>query len=233
MLYVVATPIGNLGDFSPRGAETLQNCAFVIAENPSYTRRLLDHCNVEKKEMIQFAEHNERQILKELVRRLGKEDGALVTDAGTPGVSDPGFRLVRACAEAEVQVVPIPGASAVIAALSASGLPTDKFLFLGFLQKTVVKVTRELESAKAAEATAVFYESPERITKTLSFIRNAFPDSRVVVAREVTKVHEEFIRGTPDDVLHELQSRGSVKGEITVLVSFKEYNTKADDYEER
>ena len=221
MLYVVATPIGNLGDITLRAIESLKSCAFVIAENPLYSKRLLEHIGAWPKEMVQFAEHNEQQIVKDLTRRLGKSDACLITDAGTPGISDPGFRLVRECVKENVSVVPIPGANAALAALSASGLPTDKFLFLGFLQKTAVKTVGALQDAANAEATAIFYESPERIIKTLSFVYNAFPSSQVVIARELTKMHEEFIRGTPDQVMSELKKRQTIKGELTVLVSFK------------
>ncbi len=221
MLYVVATPIGNLGDISLRAIETLKSAVFVMAENPLYSKRLLEHVGAWPKEMVQFAEHNEQQIVKDLTRRLAKEDGCLITDAGTPGVSDPGFRLVRECIKENVSVIPIPGASAAIAALSASGLPTDKFLFLGFLQKTAVKTVQALQDAANAEATAIFYESPERIMKTLSYISNAFPNSQVVIARELTKMHEEFLRGAPDQVIADLKTRQAIKGEMTVLVSFK------------
>ncbi len=221
MLYVVATPIGNMGDLSLRAADVLKTCAFVMAENPLYSKRLLEHIGAWPKETIQFAQHNEQQILKELTRRLAKEDGAIISDAGTPGISDPGFRLVRECVKENVQVVPIPGASAAVAALSVSGLPTDRFMFLGFLQKTAAKTISALEAAKTAEATAIFYESPERILKTLSYIANAFPTSQIVAARELTKVHEEFIRGTPYAVIDQLKNRPSIKGEFTVLISFK------------
>lgn len=255
MLYVVATPIGNLGDITLRAIQTLKSCAFIIAENPNYSRRLLqyidglpdatkshtskDQANEEivslseenitsdepaktnKKQIIQFAEHNEQQILKDLTRRLAKEDGCLITDAGTPGISDPGFRLVRECIKENVKVVPIPGANAAVTALCASGLPTDKFMFLGFLQKTAIKTVEALEGAAQAEATAIFYESPERILKTLSYIANAFPTAQVVAARELTKMHEEFIRGTPMQVIDSLKGRSSIKGEFTVLISFK------------
>lgn len=225
MLYVIATPIGNLKDLSARAAETLREVGLIVAENPSYSRRLLDHVGAGQKEFVQFAEHNERQVLKELVRRLAKEDGCLITDAGTPGVSDPGFRLVRACAEAGVSVTPLPGPNAAIAALSASGLPTDRFLFLGFLEKTATKVVRALEAARTAEATAIFYESPERIKKTLGFVANAYPQAQVVVARELTKVHEEFLSGSPYQVQSLLNDRAAIKGELTVLISFKERRT--------
>jgi 16S rRNA (cytidine1402-2'-O)-methyltransferase len=170
---------------------------------------------------VQFAEFNEQQIVKDLTRRLSKTDGALITDAGTPGISDPGFRLVRECVKENVQVVPVPGANAAMAALSASGLPTDRFLFLGFLQKTAAKTIEALQAAANAEATAIFYESPERILKTLSYVANAFPTSQVVAARELTKIHEEFIRGTPQAVMESLKDRAAIKGELTVVISFK------------
>ncbi len=243
MLYIVATPIGNLKDLSLRAIETLQACEFIIAENPHYSRRLFEYIDrlkinavAEKtdsfdlslnpsprlgREILQFAEHNEQQVVKDLTRRLKTQIGCLITDAGTPGISDPGFRLVRECVKEQVEIVPIPGPSAVITALSASGLPTDKFLFLGFLQKTAFKVVEALETALKADATAIFYESPERILKTLSFINNAFPTAQVVIARELTKLHEEFIRGNPEQVLDLLKNRPSIKGELTVLISFK------------
>jgi 16S rRNA (cytidine1402-2'-O)-methyltransferase len=250
MLYVVATPIGNLKDITLRAIETLKSCDFIIAENPSYSRRLLQYIDGlkinpsqlplaqeeadadlpsfskegeggVKKELVQFAEHNEQQVLKNLTRRLIKETGCLITDAGTPGISDPGFRLVRECVKENILVVPIPGANAGVTALCASGLPTDKFMFLGFLQKTASKTVSALQSACDAEATAIFYESPERIIKTLNYIANAFPSSQVVVARELTKMHEEFLRGSPLDVIHLLNEKTSIKGELTVLISFK------------
>ncbi len=221
MLYVVATPIGNLEDITLRAISSLKSCDFVIAENPLYSKRLMEHIGAWPKEMVQFAEFNEQQIVKDLTRRLAKSDGCFITNAGTPGISDPGFRLVRECVKENVAVVPIPGASAAIAALSASGLPTDKFLFLGFLQKTAAKTVSALQSAADAEATAIFYESPERILKTLNYISNAFPTSQIVAARELTKLHEEFIRGTPMQVIDSLKDRASIKGEFTILVSFK------------
>jgi 16S rRNA (cytidine1402-2'-O)-methyltransferase len=249
MLYVVATPIGNLGDITLRAIETLKACDFVIAENPGYSKRLLQYIDqtypviasaakqpkdqekiassdallamTSKKEIVQFAEHNEQQVVKELTRRLSKDDACLITDAGTPGISDPGFRLVRECVKENVQIVPIPGASAAITALSAIGLPTDRFMFLGFLQKTAAKTVEALQDAANAQATAIFYESPERIFKTMGYVANAFPTSQVVLARELTKMHEEFIRGSAGEVLEKLKEKPSIKGEFTVLISFK------------
>lgn len=229
MLYIVATPIGNLHDLSFRALEILKNTQIIIAENPAHTAKLVNHYELGKKEYIQFADHNELQALPKLLGKLKTNDAALVTDAGTPGISDPGFRLVKAATEANISVVPIPGASAAITALSASGLPTDKFLFVGFLGKTEPKVLKALEEASGVKATLIAYESPERILKTLRFIAKAFPEASIVIARELTKIHEEFIRGTSQELLNLLNSKPSIKGEIVLLASFKGLN-KNDQY---
>lgn len=221
MLYIVATPIGNLNDMTFRGIESLKKCALIIAENPSYTKRLLDHFQIEKKKIVQFADHNEMVVLDWLVEQLKTTDACLVSDAGTPGISDPGYRLVRACITQGIAVTPIPGASAAISALSASGLPTDRFLFLGFMPKTEPKVIKLLLLAKDTESTAVCYESPQRIVKTVQLIAKNFPQTNIVVARELSKIHEEFIRGNAVEIEDELKKRSSIKGEVTLLVSFK------------
>lgn len=221
MLYIIGTPIGNLGDITFRAADTLKQVSLIIAENPGHSRKLLDHLGLKNKEMVQFAEHNELKVLDKLIERLKNEDAALVTDAGTPGISDPGFRLVRAAVEAGIAVSPIPGPSAAISALSASGLPTDRFLFVGFLPKTEIKLKQVLEQTESVAATLVAYESPQRITKTIELINKLQPESSVVIAREQTKLHEEFLRGQAKTILNEIKNRPSVKGEITLLISFK------------
>ena len=221
MLYIVATPIGNLKDITLRAIETLKACDFIIAENPRHSLNLLKHYEVPSKKIIQFADHNEQRVLSSIIHQLSTQNAALITDAGTPGISDPGFRLVRECVKENIQVVPIPGPSAAVAALSASGLPTDRFLFLGFLQRTENKVVKALTQAKEVEATAVFYESPFRIQKTLQFIASNFPEARVIVARELTKLYEEFLRGAPSEALRQV-TKDKLRGEFTVLVSFKE-----------
>lgn len=221
MLYITSTPIGNLSDTTIRAQEILKSVPLIIAENPNHTRILLNHFGITGKEVVQFAEHNEEKMLPVLIQRLKDTDAALVSDAGTPGISDPGFRLVREAIKEKVNVSPIPGANAAISALCASGLPTDKFIFLGFVPKTEIKLIRDLQKAKDIEATSVFYESPHRIIKTVGYIAKEWPEASIVVAREVTKLHEEFIRGTAQEVLEILNSKPSVKGEITVVLSFK------------
>lgn len=221
MLSIVATPIGNLGDMTFRAVEVLREANFIIAENPLHTAKLLKHFEIPKKELVQFADHNEHKVLPKILGRLEQEHGALVSDAGTPGISDPGFRLVRACVEKNIQIQNIPGASAIITALAGSGLPTDRFLFVGFLPKTEPKLLQALESGQHTESTLVIYESPQRIGKTVESIAKAYPHVQVVVARELTKLHEEFIRGTAIEVATILKKRPSIKGEIVLLVSFK------------
>lgn len=221
MLYIVATPIGNLDDITLRALAALQSTEIVIAENPGHTQKLLKHFNIDGKQLLQFADHNELKMLPKLLSMLAEKDAVLVSDAGTPGISDPGFRLVRASVEAGIPVSPLPGPAAAVAALAASGLPTDKYLFAGFLPKTEVKVLRIVEEAKNIEASLVFYESPQRIIKTIGYIAKWHPECKVVVARELTKMHEEFIRGSAIKVVEKLQKKESIKGEITVILSFK------------
>ena len=226
MLYIIATPIGNLQDITLRALEVLKQSDFVIAENPLNSGKLLKHFEIDKP-FKQFAEHNEQRVLSTLILQLTTQTGALITDAGTPGISDPGFRLVRACVEAGIQVVPIPGPNAAIAALSAAGLPTDRFLFLGFAPRTETKLIKAASLGLDTESTVIFYESPFRIVKSLEFLNKHFPDCHMVVAREITKVFEEFLRGKPAEILPKL-TKENTKGEFTVLISFKDLNKTAD-----
>ncbi len=221
MLYILATPIGNLSDLSGRAKEILQTADFIIAENPTYSLRLLNHLEIKNKKLLQFADHNEEKALPKIISELKNSNGVLISDAGTPAISDPGFRLVREAIKENILVSPVPGPSAAIAALSASGLPTDKFLFFGFVPKTEIKLIKELGQAESTNATAIFYESPQRILKSAGYIAKKWPGAKVVVARELTKIHEEFIRGNALNVFEELRKRPSIKGEITVIVSFK------------
>lgn len=221
MLTITPTPLGNLKDLTFRAKESLEKAEIIIAENPSHTQKILNHYQIPKKPVHQFAEHNETKALPKLIELLKTQDACLVTDAGTPGISDPGFRLVRACLENNIQIDSLPGANAATTALAASGLPTDKYIFLGFLGKTEHKVIEPLKQAEQIEATAIFYESPERIQKTMGVIAKHFPLSKSVIAREITKLHQEYIRGTSTEVADILNSRQNIKGEITVLISFK------------
>jgi 16S rRNA (cytidine1402-2'-O)-methyltransferase len=221
MLYILSSPIGNLSDLSDRAKQTLTDTNFIIAENPLYSKKLTDHLGLTGKRFIQFAEHNEQKNLPVILEALQKENAVIISDAGTPGISDPGFKLIREVIKLGIPVSPIPGPNAAITALCASGLPTDKFIFLGFVPKTEIKFTNEIQSAIDLEATIVFYESPHRINKTMGYIANTWPEAKVVIARELTKIHEEFIRGTAIEVSEKINSRQSIKGEITVLISFK------------
>lgn len=221
MLYILSSPIGNLSDLSDRAKQTLTDIGLIIAENPLYSKKLIDHLGLSGKKFVQFAEHNEHEKLPVVLEMLQKESAVLISDAGTPGISDPGFKLIREAIKLGIPVTPIPGPNAAITALCASGLPTDKFIFLGFVPKSEIKFTNEIQSAQDLEATIVFYESPHRIIKTLGYIANTWPEAKVVVARELTKLHEEFIRGTAVEVSEKLTGRQSIKGEITVVISFK------------
>lgn len=224
MLYVLATPLGNLADLSKRAMEILKTCSLIIAENPGYSRRLFETEGLKDlgrgKKFIQYAEHNELKAIPKIIGLLKTQDAILLSDAGTPSISDPGFKLVREAIKNSIRISPIPGPTALISALCASGLPTDKFVFLGFLPKTEIKMLNEIEKVKNL-GTIIFYESPHRIKKTFGYIAAKWPEAQTVIARELTKVHEEFIRGTAKETSEELQKRPSIKGELTVLLNFR------------
>lgn len=218
-LYVVATPIGNLEDITFRAARTLAQVSVIACEDTRQTRKLLDHLGI-RVPLISYHEHNERDRTPELIERLqNNESVALVTDAGTPLVSDPGYRVVEAAVAAGVAVTPIPGPSAMLAALSASGLPTDAVWFGGFLPPQSGKRKRVLETIRDLEATAVFYEAPHRVVEALADIEAVLGDRRVVCAREITKMHEEFLRGRAAECRKALEARDSVRGEFTILIA--------------
>jgi 16S rRNA (cytidine1402-2'-O)-methyltransferase len=219
ILYVVATPIGNLGDITYRAVETLRNVDIVACEDTRQTRKLLDHYGISRP-LLSLHEHNEAARAAALLERLEAGDSAaLVSDAGTPLISDPGYRLVREASSRGLQVIPLPGPSAVTAALAASGLPTDRFRFEGFFPRKSGELRRALEGLRGAAATAVFFEAPHRILQTLAEINVVLPGAEVVLARELTKIHEEFLRGTPAALLGALKKRDAVRGEFTVLIS--------------
>jgi 16S rRNA (cytidine1402-2'-O)-methyltransferase len=214
LLYLVATPIGNLEDITYRAVRALKEADLIACEDTRQTRKLLDHYGIDKP-AISYHDHNEAGRSQEL--RAGAVV-ALVSDAGTPLVSDPGYRLVKAAIESGVPVQPVPGASAVLAALAASGLPTDAFHFGGFLPHKPGQRAKALEALAGEEATLVFYEAPHRILEALEAIEQTLGPRPVVVARELTKIHEEFLRGTAAEIRAQLAPRDSVKGEITLLI---------------
>lgn len=218
VLYIVATPIGNLEDISFRAVRTLKEADLVACEDTRQTRKLLDHYGIEKP-LVSYHEHNETQRAEELIAKL--ETGAniaQVSDAGMPAISDPGYVLVRLALQHGIQVVPIPGPSAVITALAASGLPTDAFEFRGFLPAKSGPRRTALEQIRPIQHTMIFYEAPHRILESLEDVVSSLgPQTPVVLARELTKVHEEFIRGTAREVLESALGR-VLKGEITLLL---------------
>ena len=222
-LYLVATPIGNLGDITLRALEILKSVDRIACEDTRQTQKLLNHYSITTP-TISYHKHNERQRAAELIETL--KNGAriaVVSDAGTPGISDPGSVLVRQAIAAGVPVSPIPGANAALSALVASGLSTDEFHFIGFLpEKAGSRRTRiEALAAKPCEAaqTLIFYEAPHRIADTLADIESVFgPGLRLVVARELTKIHEEFLRGTVAEVRGQLAGRDRIRGEFVILI---------------
>jgi 16S rRNA (cytidine1402-2'-O)-methyltransferase len=218
LLYVVATPIGNLEDITYRAVRVLGEVDLIACEDTRQTRKLLDHYGIQKP-AVSYHEHNETERAEELAAKLvAGAKIALVSDSGAPLVSDPGYRLVRAAIEAGVAVYPIPGPSAAVAALSASGLPTDAFRFAGFLPHKQGQRVKALEAVAEEHATVIFYEAPHRILESLEAVEQVLGARPVVVARELTKIHEEFLRGTAAEVRKQLATRDSVKGEITLLI---------------
>jgi len=217
-LYLVATPIGNLEDITLRALRTLKECHLVAAEDTRRTGQLLKHYGISKP-LLSYFRFNEAKRCQEIIERLRRgERIALVTDAGSPGISDPGQRVVHETVAAGFRVEPVPGPSALVAALTASGLPTDEFHFIGFLPHKSGQRRKQLEKFKGFEGTLALYESPYRVEKLLAELRELYPSHRVVLARELTKKFEEFLRGTPAELLEALKKR-SLKGEFVVMLS--------------
>ena len=222
-LYLVATPIGNLEDITLRALRILKEVDLIACEDTRQTQKLLNHYGIEKR-TVSYHEHNEMTRAAELI--VDVERGAsiaLVTDAGMPGISDPGFRLITLAIRHHVPVVPVPGATAFLAALVASGLPTDSFRFSGFLPPKRGKRREVLENILGSPRTQVFYEAPHRLLETMQDIVEVLGLNRqVVIAREVTKLHEEFLRGRAGELLERLNEREQIKGEITLLIGKSE-----------
>ncbi len=220
-LYIVACPIGNYADITLRALAVLREIDVIAAEDTRETGKLLAHHGIEAgRRLVSCHEHNERQRLEALIARLLQgESVALVSDAGTPGVSDPGFPLVARAIENHIPIVPVPGVSAATAALTASGLPTDAYFFEGFLPKKKARRLKRLAALKDLTASLVFFESPRRITATLEELIDSLGDRPAAVCREMTKPYEEFLRGRLSEIRHILEQRQTIKGEITLVVA--------------
>jgi 16S rRNA (cytidine1402-2'-O)-methyltransferase len=225
ILYVVPTPIGNLEDITLRAVRILKECDLIACEDTRQSLKLLSHFKISKP-LISFYSYNENYRLKSLLDNLlnGKKI-VLICDAGTPGICDPGYTLIKESINKNINVEVLPGASAVITALVGSGLPTDGFIFCGFLKRKPSKMKKELLELVNLEKTIVFYESPYRVLKTMEMILEVFgKDSQICLAREITKKFEEFVRGTVQEVLEDIKNKKSLLGEFVVLV----YPTKVE-----
>ena len=218
ILYIVATPIGNLEDITLRALRVLKEVDVIAAEDTRHTQILLNHHGI-RTPLTSYHEHNERTKAQELVARLEQgQDIALVSDAGTPAISDPGFRLVVAAIHAAVRIIPIPGASALTAILSASGLATDRFIFEGFLPAKKKQRRERLQTLRDETRTLVFYEAPHRLRDALDDVHELLGNRETVLAREVSKVHEEFLRGPLSELICMLE-RQEIRGEVTLIIS--------------
>jgi 16S rRNA (cytidine1402-2'-O)-methyltransferase len=218
ILYIVATPIGNLEDITLRALRVLKEVDVVAAEDTRHTQILLSRHDIHTP-LTSYHEHNEKTKAQELVTRLGRgQNVALVSDAGTPAISDPGFRLVVQAIRAGVRIIPIPGASALTAVLSASGLPTDRFVFEGFLPAKKSQRREKLQTLRDETRTLIFYEAPHRLKEALDDIHELLGNREAVLAREVSKIHEEFLRGPVSELVRTLGG-GEMRGEVTLIIS--------------
>ena len=220
ILYIVSTPIGNLEDITLRALRILKEVDLIAAEDTRHTGLLLRHFGIQKP-LTSYFEGNELRKKEFILSRLKQGDRiALVSDAGTPGISDPGFRLIQTAIESQIPIVPVPGPSALIAALSVSGLPTDAFLFKGFLPHKSKKRRDLLKQLEETKETLIFYESPHRLTETLKDILDILGDREIVLTRELTKIYEEVLRGKVSEIQNQVGER-KLKGEITLVISGK------------
>ena len=223
-LYVVATPIGNMDDITLRAIKVLDQVDLIAAEDTRHTGKLLKYHNI-KSHQISYHEHNEKERTPLLIERIESGSSiALVSNAGTPTVSDPGYMLLQSAVEKGIRVIPIPGASAVVAALSISGLPTDSFIFIGFCAKKKAKRLKQLQELAEEKRTLMFYEGPGRILAFMKELTDVMGDRYGVLCREMTKLHEEFLRGRLSELIDSLSHRPAVKGECTLLVKGCEEN---------
>ena len=218
-LYIVSTPIGNLKDITLRALETLKEADLILAEDTRRTYILLNHYEIRNKKLISYNDYNKEKVIPKIIEELkNNKKIALVSDSGTPGISDPGFRLIRESIKSNIPIIPIPGATASIAALVSSGFATDSFVFYGFIPKKE-KAKKDFFE-RLPSNTVIFYESPYRLIKTLKMLAEIIPEREICVGRELTKKFEEFIRGSADEVYENLKDR-NIKGEITIIINKK------------
>lgn len=225
-LYVVATPIGNLSDITLRALEVLKNSNIILCEDTRQTIKLLNHYEIKGKKLISFYAQNEKEKIEKVIKEL--KDGkniSLVSDSGTPCISDPGYHLINACYENSIDVFSIPGPSAVISAISISGFSADKFLFYGFLPRKEGKIKKVLESLKGIDSLVVFYESPYRVKNTLNLIKEIYgEETEIFLVRELTKKFEEKFKGKVVEILEKLSDK--IKGEFVIILELYENNKK-------
>jgi 16S rRNA (cytidine1402-2'-O)-methyltransferase len=214
-LYIVPTPIGNLKDITIRALEILKEVDYIICEDTRRTNILLNHYDIKNKKLISYFAPKEDQKIPFLLEIIKKYKSALVVDAGMPGISDPGYKLIKACLENNLEIEVLPGPSAFLTALVGSGIPTDKFLFLGFLPKKGLK--KYLERIKELDVTIIFYESPKRLERTLKTIDEVLGNCKIAIAREISKIYEEYLRGDLKEIISRLKDK-KLKGEITVVL---------------
>ena len=220
-LYIIATPIGNMGDISPRAVETLKQADIIACEDTRISKKLLALLGVGlNKEFITLHDHNEEIHAEELIKKIKEEDKsvALISDAGSPLISDPGYKLIRRCRQEEIYITVLPGCCALICALQLAGLPTNKFMFCGFIPNKDKGRTEAFEEVKSLKATTVFYETASRILKTLEAVRKVFGDREIAVAREISKIYEECLNGTAAELIAHFEEH-TPKGEMVLMIS--------------
>lgn len=226
ILYIVATPIGNLEDITLRAIRILEEVDLIAAEDTRHTLKLLNHLNISKP-MISYHRHNEEIRVERLIKELKEgKNIAVVSDAGTPGICDPGEQIIKKCIDEKINIVSIPGACAMINALVVSGINTDEFTFLGFLPLNKKNRKYKLEEIKNSDKTIILYEAPHKLKNTLNDLKNILENRKIVIARELTKIHEEYIRGTIEEILEIVDE---LKGEIIIVIEKNEIKIKEND----
>ena len=217
-LYIVSTPIGNLSDITFRAVQILKNADIIACEDTRHTKKILNHYKIASK-LTSYHEHNENTKSEKLLKDLKSgNDIALVTDAGTPCISDPGYKIVNLAIKNGIKVVTVPGASSVISSLTLSGLPTDSFSFFGFVPRTVKQISSLIDSIKFLKTTLIFFESPKRISRTLGYFQNGLGNRKAAVCRELTKIHEEVIHGTLEEIRNKIEMNDGIKGEVCLVI---------------